>query len=253
MELTEKQYWENFWDNVKIPHKVDLKFSNDANIASILNKFLINDINKQAFEVGCAPGKWLVYLADKFSYQVDGCEYIEAASKVTRKNLDVCGIKKYNIYTGDFFKLQMNKQYDVVLSLGFIEHFEDVDNACRKHADLLKKDGILIFGVPKITGLNYYIAQQVDKSIEDKLIPNHNLKIMNLEYFENLDKIIGCKKLFVNTIGGFEPALFNTSKSPLWFKILFYIIKYTLDNPIFRKINHPYYASYIMGVYKKVE
>ncbi|KKH95133.1 hypothetical protein EO95_00780 [Methanosarcina sp. 1.H.T.1A.1] len=251
MELTEKEYWVKFWDSVIVPNKVDLTFSNDANIVTILNKFLVADNTKRAFEVGCAPGKWLIYLSENYNYSVDGCEYIEAASKKTMENLKICGVDGFNIYTGDFLKMDFDTKYDVVISLGFIEHFEDTDSVCKKHADLLKEGGLLIIGVPKLTGLNYYIAKQVDKSVNDKLTPNHNLGIMNLVYFERLGSITNCENLFVSTVGGFEPALFDTSKSPLWFKISFHIIKLILNNKLFRKINNQYCSSYIMGVYQK--
>ena len=251
MELTEKQFWDNFWNSVVIPNKVNLDFSNDSNIAMILDRFLHKNREKIAFEVGCAPGKWLIYLSDNYNYSIDGCEYIEAASKKTMDNLKICGVSEFNIYTGDFLEMDLNKKYDVVISLGFIEHFDNTDSVCKKHAQLLKEEGILIIGIPKLTGLNYYIAKQIDKTLDDKLIPNHNLRIMNLEYFKKIGSITNCKNLFVDTIGGFEPALFDISKSPLWFKITFHIIKLILNNRFFRKINYHYYSSYIMGVYQK--
>lgn len=251
MELTEKEYWENFWGSIGVPAKVDLGFSNDLNIANVLDKFLVADSKKKAFEVGCAPGKWLVYLSEKYKYTVDGCEYIEAASKKAKENLRACGVKEFNIFTGDFLKKDFDTKYDVVISLGFIEHFEDSDSVCKKHVDLLKKGGLLIIGIPKLTGLNYYIAKQVDKSLDDKLIPNHNLSIMNLEYFKKIGSITNCKNLFVDTVGGFEPALFDTSRSPIFFKIAFYSMNLILNNRLLRKVNDRYCSSYIMGVYQK--
>jgi len=251
MELTEKQFWDDFWSNVVIPTKVDLNFTNDFNIAMVLDNFLSKDEEKNAFEVGCAPGKWLIYLSENYNYSVDGCEYIEAASKRTIENLEMCGVSEFNIYTGDFLKMDFDKKYDVIISLGFIEHFDDADSVCKKHAHLLRDDGLLVIGIPKLTGLNYYIAKQIDKSLDNKLIPNHNLSIMNIEYFERIGHIINCKNLFVDTVGGFEPALFDISKSPIWFKIAFHITKLILNNRFFRRINHHYYSSYIMGVYQK--
>jgi SAM-dependent methyltransferase len=251
MELTEKEYWEKFWDSVSVLTKVDLTFSNDSNIASIFDKFLVADSNKKAFEVGCAPGKWLIYLSERFNYSVDGCEYIDAASKKTIENLHVCGVKGFNIFTGDFLQMDFDTKYDVVISLGFIEHFEDASLVCKKHAKLLNKGGLLIIGVPKLTGLNYYVAKQVDKSITDKLIPNHNLNIMNLGFFEGIGCITNCKNLFVGTVGGFEPALFETSKSPIWFKVAFHSISLILNNRFLKRINNRCCSSYIMGVYQK--
>lgn len=251
MELTEKEYWEKFWNSVIVPNKVDLAFSNDLNIAKILDKFLVVDSKKKAFEVGCAPGKWLIYLSENFNYSVAGCEYIEAASKKTIENLKICGVKEFNIRTGDFLKMDSDLKYDAVISLGFIEHFDDTDSVCKKHANLLKKGGLLIIGVPRLTGLNYYIAKQVDKSVDDKLIPNHNLSIMNLKYFERIGSITNCKNLLIGTVGGFEPALFNISKSPIWFKMAFHTVNYIINNRFLRRITDRYCSSYIMGVYQK--
>jgi 2-polyprenyl-3-methyl-5-hydroxy-6-metoxy-1,4-benzoquinol methylase len=253
MELTKKQYWDAFWKKIKLPNKVDLNFSNDFYIAEILNKYLTKNKNKIAFEVGCAPGKWLIYLSEHFNYNVEGCEYLESASKTTDENLKLCRISNYHIYTSDFLDFNPDKKYDVVLSLGFIEHFIDVDNVCKKHADILNPNGILIIGVPKFTGLNWLIANFLDKFNENKILQGHNLDVMNLNNYNNLGEKIGCKNLFVNYIGGFEPALFDLSKAPLWFWIAFQIINLFLNNKLFRNLNIGFYSGYIMAVYKKNE
>lgn len=251
MELTERRYWEEFWNNITVPVKVDLTFSNDLNIAKVITTYLGKNKNRTALEVGCAPGKWLVFLAENFGYVVEGCEYLETASKKTIENLNACGVSNFKIHTGDFLEIDLGKQYDVILSLGFIEHFDDVDSVCRKHASLLNSGGIIIFGIPKLTGLNYFIAKQVDKTLTNKLIPHHNLSIMNLGYFNKLGKIINCQKIFVNTVGGFEPALFDISKCPTWQRYVFLMINLIFNNKFLRKLNLSFYSGYIMGVYRK--
>lgn len=253
MELTKKEYWDTFWNNIKIPKKVDLNFSNDFYIATILNKYLEKNNTKIAIEIGCAPGKWLIYLAEHFNYKVEGCEYLESASKKTCDNLKLCGVTNFNIYMCDFLNFNTDNKYDVVLSLGFIEHFIDVDSICKKHADILKPGGILIIGIPKFTGVNRLIAKFLDSFNENKIIPEHNLDIMNLNYFNNLEEKIECKKLFVNTIGGFEPALFDISKAPWWFWIIFQTTNVFINNKLFRKLNLGFYSGYIIAVYKKNE
>jgi hypothetical protein len=74
---------------------------------------------------------------------------------------------------------------------------------------------------------------------------------MNLKYFERIGSITNCTNLFVGTVGGFEPALFNISKSPIWFKIAFHTVNYIINNRFLRRINDRYCSSYIMGVYRK--
>ncbi len=253
MELTKKQYWDAFWNKIEIPKKVDLSFPNDFYITRILNRYLTKNETKIAFEVGCAPGKWLIYLAENFGYRVEGCEYLESASKKTNDNLEMCSISNFHIYTSDFLDFNPDKKYDVVLSLGFVEHFSDTDSLCKKHVDILKPGGILIIGIPKFTGINQLIAKFLDNFNEIKIIQEHNLGIMNLNYFNDLGDKIKCKKLFVNTIGGFEPALFDISNAPLWFWLCFQLINIFLNNIFFRKLNLGFYSGYIMAVYKKNE
>lgn len=251
MKLTEKKYWDTFWDNLKIPMRVDLKFSNDFNIASVLNRNLTKNEKKVALEIGSAPGKWLIYMAEKFNYRVEGCEYLESASKKTLDNLKSCGVLNFEIHTSDFLDFNPGKKYDVILSLGFIEHFNDAEVICKKHADLLKPSGILIIGIPKFTGINRYIAGFLDEFKENKILDIHNLDIMNLEFFENLGKKIGCEKIFINNVGGFEPSLFDVSKAPLWFWTIFQSINLFFNNKLFRKLNCGFYSGYIMAIYKK--
>ena len=249
-KLTEKRYWERFWDNVALPAKVDLNFSNDFYISNILKKYLPPIKDAPALEVGCAPGKWMVFLSENFGYQVDGCEYLESASKKTAENLKLCGINNFSIYTRDFLQMDLGRRkYNVVIYLGFIEHFENPDLVISKQVDLLKNGGFLVIGIPKLTGLNHFIARHVDKYIDDKLIPNHNLTIMHKRYLDNLQ--INCKKIFVNTIGGFEPALFDLSKCPRWQKYVFLFINLIFNNRFFRKLNLGFYSGYLMGIYKK--
>lgn len=43
MELTEKLFWEKFWNEIKLPQTVDYNFKNDRIIAeTTLNKFSLN-------------------------------------------------------------------------------------------------------------------------------------------------------------------------------------------------------------------
>ncbi len=253
MELTKKEYWDDFWKKMEIPKKVDLNFSNDLHIARILNKYLKKDKNKIAFEVGCAPGKWLIYLAENFNYSVEGCEYLESASIKTHQNLKLCKVSNFHIYTSDFLDFNPDMKYDIVLSLGFIEHFIDSDTICKKHAELLKPYGTLIIGIPKFTGINLLIANFLDTFNEQMIIQEHNLSIMNLNYFNNLGDKINCKKLFVNYVGGFEPSLFDLSKAPIWFWIAFQTINLIFNNRLFQKLNVGFFSGYIMAVYEKNE
>ena len=122
MEITEQKYWEDFWAGLKLPVKVDLSFSNDRNIANVMLKFLPRNSSFKAIEIGCAPGKWLIFLHERFGYEIEGCEYLNSAYKQTINNLEMCGVRNYKIYNYDFFSdSSFLPKYDIVISLGFIE------------------------------------------------------------------------------------------------------------------------------------
>ena len=252
MQLTDQKYWERYLNNITLPARVEnFNITHFFVISNILKKYLAPNKNALALEVGCAPGRWMVFLAENFGYHVDGCELLQSASRKTEENLKLCKIENFNIYTGDFLELNLGKErYDVIISLGFIEHFNNPDLVIKKHVDLLKRGGILIIGWPKFTGLNYFIARQVDKYADIKLLQNHNLSIMNKNYLNQLE--INSKKLFVNTIGGFEPGFFNLSRMPTWKKCIFYMIKLIFSNEFFRKLNWNFCSRYLIGVYKKI-
>jgi 2-polyprenyl-3-methyl-5-hydroxy-6-metoxy-1,4-benzoquinol methylase len=252
--ITEKDYWDNFWMHLSLPCRVDENFSNDLNISEFLKQYVPSGENRKiALEVGCAPGKWMIFLNDELQYSVEGCEYLESAVKITRQNLEMNNIDNAVIHQGDFLSYDFGKnQYDVVISLGFIEHFTNPESVVEKMCTILKKGGILIIGIPKFTGLNYYIAKYVDKKLKNKLLPAHNLKIMHLHFFYEVAKKCQVKPIKITCSGGFEPALYDTSATPFWFNLIFHGLTIIFHNRLSQIISSEFYSSYILAAYKKV-
>ena len=250
MNLTEVDFWEKYWAGVKLPSEVDHGFSFDR----CLSKSLINVLPKEGevLEVGCAPGKWLAFAARQVGLVPSGVEYSEGGVSATKRNFEALGIKYGRILAADFFNVLPDKQYDVVMSFGFIEHFDDVDNVIQRHLDWLKPGGTLILGVPNFRGLNQSIQSLLDQSILDK----HNLNIMNLRYFHSLGTRLKLEPISVQYLGSFEPALFiprHRFGNPIQFvlRIMLFGIKWIRKIPFFDRINHPCFSSYILAVYEK--
>jgi SAM-dependent methyltransferase len=252
--ITEKEFWDNFWNNITLPSKVNKNFSNDRIIADFLKKNLPSgEKSKTALEIGCAPGKWMIFLNEELQYLVEGCEYLDSAVKITRENLEINNIRNAEIHNGDFLSYDFKgNQYDVVISLGFIEHFSNPESVVSKMCAILKNGGFLIIGIPKFTGLNYYIAKYLDNKAKNKLLPAHNLKIMNLLFFYELAKKDKIKPIEITFSGGFEPALYDISATPFWFKLLFQGLTILFHNRLSQIISSEFYSSYILAAYKKV-
>jgi len=250
MELTEVDFWDEYWANCKLPNIVDVSFSFERCLAQNLKKLLV-DCKGEVLEIGCAPGKWLAFLSGELGLKPSGIEYSSAGMLATKKNFELLGLSYGTIWSGDFFSIPPAREFDVVMSLGFIEHFTDVDEVIGRHLQWLKPGGTLVLGVPNFCGMYGPIQAALDCSIVEK----HNTKIMNLEYFSNLDQF-NMSPAFIGYLGSFEPDLFIFPKhllSPkqLMLKMLVGIARRVRRARIFDEFNNSHISSYILAVYKK--
>src|SRR4030042_3213015 len=116
----------------------------------LFSKYFKKSKNKSCLEIGCVPGRFLAYICKNFGYFPEGIDYIKDTRKITGATLSLNGLHKFEIYEGDFIKWEIPKQYDLVCSFGFIEHFEGDLNKqiVKKHIKLLKPGGKLIMDIP---------------------------------------------------------------------------------------------------------
>jgi 2-polyprenyl-3-methyl-5-hydroxy-6-metoxy-1,4-benzoquinol methylase len=250
MNLTNNKFWDSYWKKVKLPSEVDMNFSFDRCLASELKRNS-NNFSGEVFEIGCAPGKWLAYFYKEFGLSPNGIEYSKAGMNATYKNLTKLGIKSSIIY-GDFFSTKCNKKFDVVMSLGFIEHFDDPEIVIKRHLKWLKPNGILILGIPNFSNINGSIQNLLNKEILKK----HNLNIMNLEFFNSLAQKFNLDKIFIDYIGSFEPCLVIPEKRisnlrQISIRIILLFFKIIRKSPVFDNFNNKFISSYILAIYKK--
>lgn len=251
MELTEVEFWETFWKNCALPSEVDMELPSDRCLAQAIRQNLPG-ITGEVLEVGCAPGKWLAYMGREFGLRPSGVEYSEAGMKATLENFRLLGIAPDAIFTGDFFKMTPPRQFDVVMSLGFIEHFSDVDSVIELHLRWLKPGGVLILGVPNFRGVYLPIQRALDKDI----LAKHNLGIMNLEYFRGIAQRFSLTPVFLDYIGSFEPALFFAdyrTGNPLqvFIRAGLWLARRIRRLRTFDRFNHSSYSGYILAIYRK--
>ena len=135
-------------------------------------------------EIGCYPGRFLAIFGEMGYelYGVDLTERIETLSTwMKAKNYRVG-----RLWHEDFFEFKPGRKFDVVLSLGFIEHFTDWEAVLDQHMNLVGPDGFLVLSVPNFLGS---FQNRLHRSLDGENYQRHHIPAMNVEeWVKRLDR-----------------------------------------------------------------
>ena len=205
--LTDEGFWEHFWVALKVPARVNTRGCIDRALTRLFLRFVPQGQGKRLIEIGAAPGRWLVFFHEKLGYAVDGIEYVSSACRKTEENLAACGTKG-RVFQQDFFHNDLPKHsYDAVLSIGFIEHFTDLDPVVTGHIALLKPGGVLILAVPNLRGLHGAVERLTDPNT----LAVHNLDVMSMSFMERLSVEYDLTPLWIGYTAGINPGLITVA------------------------------------------
>jgi SAM-dependent methyltransferase len=252
--LTEKQHWNDYWRTFELP--VEIKKSPDTLLLNeelkIFEKYLPKK-KLSILEIGGAPGQYLAYMHKQFGYDVHCLDYSEVGCEKTLENFSLLNIP-VKVYQNDIFSVNLNlPQFDIVYSMGLIEHFEDVNPVIKKHLDFLKPGGILILGLPNFRGVNGLFL----KRLAPELLSKHNLKTMDTRTWINFEEAFNLETIFKGYIGGFEPMTFMMREKKSLINNLFFLKARVLTKlfhknfQYLRKWNSGIFSGYILGIYRK--
>jgi len=253
--LTEPSFWEDYWNKISLPLEIKRSkrhlFLNE--ILEVFDKYLPYDSGKSILEIGGAPGQYLAYMHRTFGYQIHSLDYSSKGCQKTEENFRLLGIRGM-VYQQDLFSDQLGlPQFDIVYSLGFIEHFSDLNLVIRKHLDLLKQNGILLIGVPNLLGINKWFLQR----LAPQFLAKHNLAAMDISNWKSFENAFRLKRLFCGYVGGFEPTVFKKLevRSPMNWLLMFITKGLTLlfqsHFQFLRRYNSKWTSGYAIGVYRK--
>jgi SAM-dependent methyltransferase len=251
-KLTEKEYWEDRWDRIRLPVIIEPATKHPINkeILRLFEKFLPKE-ELSAVEIGGAPGQYVAYLNKYHGYETSIIEYSEVGCQKAKENFNLLGLD-VNIYNRDFFgDISDIPRFDIVFSMGFIEHFSDLDDVFRRHVSLLRKSGILVLGVPNFRG----ISQKVLMQTAPDMLARHNLEAMDIQNWSALESTHGLIPLFKGYIGGFEPKQLKRCEHRTLKNLsirYFFKMLHSLMSPFafLRKFNSPTWSAYLLGIYK---
>ena len=231
--ITDKAHWDTYWKNYrydKVPKKV------------VFSSFVPRLAKGKSFiEIGGFPGVHAAYFYQQGIREVAILDF-HIDRIVVRGFEKVNGLPEGTIrcIESDFFTYNPKEKYDVVFSSGFIEHFEDTEDAIRRHVELLSNQGQLLILIPNFLGLNGSIQRRFDKANLD----SHNLKSMEIPRLKEIMQRFELHDISVDYLGKpmvwLEPTPENEKKRK-WVKLLSYAIKLF---PLKGKLLSPYIAIY---------
>jgi len=204
--LTDRSFWKAFWESRK-----GLIFYIKPNyvFGGILAKLIAEKNIKNAIELGGFPGYYATYLKKYQKLDTTLFDYYihqELINQLLEKNDLKPG--DINIIEADLFNYQPEKLYDMVLSFGLIEHFNDTKAIIETHLQFLKPGGVLFITLPNFKSVNGWVQRNFDKENYDK----HNINSMDLQLLKDSCKQLGLKDVEAYYHGRFTVWLENKSE-----------------------------------------
>jgi 2-polyprenyl-3-methyl-5-hydroxy-6-metoxy-1,4-benzoquinol methylase len=116
---------------------------------SILKSFdelLPNLENKKIIDIGCGTGRYFTFFHQSGASELVGIDVGENLLRIAKQ---LCPSVKVILASADVLPFP-NEHFDVVLSMGLLEHFEDPQPILREWVRILKCSGFLILETPNM-------------------------------------------------------------------------------------------------------
>lgn len=201
--LTDRAFWVNYWESKKgLAVHLPSNYLFHAQLADVIRK---NGV-KTAIELGGFPGYYAVFLKKYFKLDVTLLDYFvhpPVVKELLEKN-DLAE-KDIHIIETDLFNYTPEQQYDLVLSCGLIEHFNDTADIINRHIAFVKPGGTLFITLPNFKAINGWFQKNFDKENYDK----HNINSMDPSLLKSICEQAGLKDVQSGYFGRFSVWLEN--------------------------------------------
>jgi len=177
-------------------------YSNDSSInysdwrLNILTENFSVPLSGNILDIGCGKGNFLDTFNKKFkNWNIFGIEGSKNALSFAKNKLP-----NSNFFEGLFSKNPFNKKFDIIVSLGVVEHLENPNEFLTEARNCLNENGIIMFDVPnfKLNPSDLYVFDHLNhftKETLQNLIQNNELEILKIiETNDRMPLFVICKK-----------------------------------------------------------
>ncbi len=248
------EYWDSVWvqkDTSKKLYSINKKEQFYFKLVGIINSYIKDYIKKnknyKIIEIGCGGSSTFPILINSSNnLKIYGIDKSPNACKFVSE-MDIYKDKSIDIICGDALELPLKHNYfNIVYSIGLIEHFENQKDIIKSHVNLLKKGGLLVILIPNLMGFQASLLRsklfKSVKSTNNKFWIN-GMKIITPNELRKKLIDIGCVNIKIKPSGGLHPLLMlesyyseNYSKAERFSDTIYKIFL----SPLFILINIPF-------------
>jgi SAM-dependent methyltransferase len=163
LALTDKNYWIDHYGSTPF-----VKYGMDNDHFNLLFSFADRARIRTVIEVGSFPGPFLAALGD-CGFELNGIDFHPRNSTDLPRWLQSQGFLVGDFHSAEFNSVDLQRKFDLVYSIGFIEHFTDFDKVILRHADMVGPNGYLFISAPNFSGIvQRWLHRFLDKENLDK-------------------------------------------------------------------------------------
>lgn len=174
-DMAGRAYWDSVWNSQAIPNAINPRATSLRNyMYRCYHEYFANAFADRRFrdqsllEIGCGRSRWLPYLGREFGFTVSGIDYSAIGCEQARAILNRSGVSG-TIVQADFTAPpdDMVEAFDIVVSFGLIEHFEDTASCVANLARFLKPGGLMFSMIPNLVGGTGWLQKHLCRSVYD--------------------------------------------------------------------------------------
>ena len=203
--LTSADYWDEQWSGVSLPWLASraTKWGAEAAILDAFDALVPLLPGNRVLEIGGAPGRYLAYLAKTHGVDPHIVDSSPVGCAMTRRNFDLLRLSA-TIHEDDLFRAPADPgSYDLVYSLGVVEHFVDFPSVIARHAELARPGGYILIEVPWFV----HVFKRFIGSWSPATLAAHNLSALDMDNWDAVVRDLGLTSIARVYAGGFEPAI----------------------------------------------
>jgi 2-polyprenyl-3-methyl-5-hydroxy-6-metoxy-1,4-benzoquinol methylase len=176
-DIAGTDYWDEMWTRVPpsdasidAVRAIEAQWP-ESEVARRIRSLISAGAGATLLEIGCANSAWLPYFAARgfdcvgLDYSIPGCE--RARDRIRRSGVTA------EVVCSDATKPPTNMvaRFDVVVSFGVVEHFEETSEVVSVFSQYLRPGGFLVTEVPNMRGMVGFLQRAVSKRVFQLHVP----------------------------------------------------------------------------------